>query len=132
MLEGALRALVVALAIGGGLALVNRAGRAGARLVLRAAEVTAVSGMAEIRARRGDLTGLAESRELERRARRRRRRDGLQALLWALWLVLPVIAGWLPAAYAVAAPLWLLPAPPVKEGEEGREGEGGVREVQRR
>jgi len=119
MLEGTLEAAVVLLAIGGGLALVNRAGRAGARLALRAAEVTAVSGMAEISARRGDLTALAERREMERRARELRRRDGIQALLWALWLVLPIAAGWLPAAYALAAPLWLLPSPPLREQGSG-------------
>ena len=117
MLEGLLRGLVVVLAVSGGLALLARALRAGARLMLWAAELTAVSGMAEISARRGDLTGLAERREMEERLRRRRRRAALRAVLWTLCLIVPIAAGWLPGAFALAAPLWLLPLPPVREEE---------------
>jgi hypothetical protein len=108
MLEGLLRGLVVVLAIAGGMALLSRALRSALRLLLRTGEVTAASGLVDISLRRGDLTTLAERRAQERRARRRRRRDGLLSLLWFAWLLVPVAGGWLPGAYALAAPLWLV------------------------
>ncbi|HEX2203900.1 MAG TPA: hypothetical protein VHG91_11405, partial [Longimicrobium sp.] len=69
MLEGALTGAVGVLSVAGGLALLWRAARSAARLLLRVAEVTAVAGMAEASARRGDLTGMQERRALERSAR---------------------------------------------------------------
>lgn len=110
MFEGLLRALVVVLAIVGAVALLSRAFRSTLRLLLRTGEVTAASGLVEISLRRGDLTTLEERRSQERRARLRRRRDGLLSLLWVAWLLVPIAGGWLPGAYALAAPLWLLPS----------------------
>src|SRR5690606_17576770 len=81
------------------------------RLGLTAAEESTAAGLAEVSARRGDLTGLAERNQAARKARRQRRRDLLLALAWLLWLFLPPFLGWAGQAYALAAPLWLV-APP--------------------
>lgn len=123
MLEPVLRGLVMVLALAGGIALFTRAVRYGIRMLLDTAEVTVVSGKVEVSARRGDLTGLTEGRELERRARIQRRRDGLLSLFWFFWLVIPITAGWLPSAYALAAPLWLLPAVPLRPSDRREMGE---------
>lgn len=100
--------LIAAVGVG---ALVSRLLRMMLRLGLRAAEVTATSGLAEISARQGDLTSLAERRAALARARRQARRDLLLSLLWLAWLVVPAFAPWTREAYALAAPLWLLPRP---------------------
>lgn len=101
--------LVLLLAFAGAAALVLRLLRMLLRLGLRAAEVTAASGMAEISARQGDLTSLAERQEALTRARRRARVEVALALLWLAWLAVPTFAPWTREAYALAAPLWLLP-----------------------
>jgi hypothetical protein len=95
-------------------ALVLRLGRAGMRLALRVAEVTAAKGLVEISLRRGDLTGLAERRTAERAARRGRGREAAIAGIWGLWLLIPLFTPWTLEAYAVAAPLWLLPGSTVR------------------
>jgi hypothetical protein len=100
---------VLLLAAIGGAALLSRLGRALLRVALRAAEVTAAKGLVEISMRRGDLTGLAERRVAERSARRNRRRELATGTLWAVWTVVPLFTPWALEAYAVAAPLWLLP-----------------------
>jgi hypothetical protein len=98
----------------GATALLTRLGRALLRVALRAAEVTAAKGLVEISMRRGDLTGLAERRVAERSARRGRRRELATGALWALWVVVPLFTPWALEAYAVAAPLWLLPGAPLR------------------
>lgn len=103
-----LQTLVTLCAILGGLALFGRALRTAIRATLRAAESTSASGLAAVSARRGDLTEMAERRRVERLARRRGLRDAAITGLWVSWLVLPLTMGWMPEAYAVAAPLWLL------------------------
>jgi hypothetical protein len=102
-------AAVLLLAPIGAAALLSRLGRALLRVALRAAEVTAAKGLVEIGMRRGDLTGLAERRVAERSARRSRRRELAAGAFWALWMVVPLFTHWALEAYAVAAPLWLLP-----------------------
>jgi hypothetical protein len=111
--------LVVILAIVGAVAILRGFARTALRLGIRAAEETAASGMAEVSARRGDLTGFAERQEAARAARRERRRDLLLSLLWLLWLAVPPMLGWVPQAYALAAPLWLA-APPNLRLPRGR------------
>lgn len=100
---------VFLLAIAGALAVVYRLVRALARLVLSFAEVTSASGLAEVSARRGDLTAMAEQRVHERLARRRQWGDLLYVLLWLGWLLLPPLISLAQPFYAAAAPLWLLP-----------------------
>jgi polyferredoxin len=106
--------VVVVLAAAGVLAVVYRLLRALARFVLAFAEVTAASGMAEISARRGDLTTLAERQATERTARQRQWKDLLYIALWLAWLLVPPLTAWPLALYAAAVPLWLLPYRPVR------------------
>lgn len=109
MAEGALAGVVLWVAVAGVLALIRRAFGSLLRLALHAAEATAASGLAEVSARRGDLTGLSERRAHRERARRLRRTELLLLSLWAGWIVVPALAGWTPDAYLPAALLWLLP-----------------------
>jgi hypothetical protein len=109
-----LQTLVLMLAIAGVGAILRSLARTVLRLGIGAAEESAATGMAEVNARRGDLTGLAERREAARSARRYRRLDVLQSLAWLLWLVVPPFAGLAPQAYAFAAPLWLIAAPRIR------------------
>ena len=97
------------LAVVGGFALAARLSRALVRLGLAAVEATAASGLAEVAARRGDLTGLAERRETEERARQGRLRAALVVVLWLLVLLVPPLTGWMREVYAAASMLWLLP-----------------------
>lgn len=102
------------LATAGAAALVYRLLRSLARAGLSTAELTAASGMAEVSARRGDLTSLAERREAERAARRQQRRDVVVGFGWLLCLTIPIFTPWAQALYAAASPLWLLPHRPVR------------------
>jgi cobalamin synthase len=106
--------VVVVLAVLGALALAYRLLRSVARLVLAFAEVTAASGIAEISARRGDLTALAEQQASERAARRRQWKDLLYILLWLAWLLVPPMTSLAQPFYVAAAALWLLPQRPIR------------------
>jgi hypothetical protein len=114
MLEELLTGLVTLMSVAGAAALVIRLVRSALRLALRAAEATAAAGLADVSARRGDITGMMERRAAEQGARRERRGALLLALLWLLWLVVPVFAGWAREAFAVAAVLWLAPQQPLR------------------
>jgi hypothetical protein len=114
MLEEALTGLVALMSIAGVVALVFRLLRSTARLALRAAEATTAAGLADVSARRGDVTGMIERRADERLARRERRGALLLGAFWLSWLVVPVFAGWAREAFALAAVLWLLPNQPLR------------------
>jgi hypothetical protein len=107
--------IIAILAVAGGTALVVRLVRSVLRLLLAAADVTAASGLAEVSARRGDLTAMAERRAAENRARRARIRSTVWALGWLAALVVPTVAGVAPAVYAIASVLWLLPRQPIRK-----------------
>jgi hypothetical protein len=112
--------MVGLLAFIGGAALVVRLLRASFRLALSAAEASAAGGLADVSARRGDVTGMMERRSAQSDARRARRAALASAALWIAWLVVPVYAGWVREAYALAAVLWLAPG-------AGRRGDGAAR-----
>jgi hypothetical protein len=114
MLETALTALVAVMSIAGAGALVVRLLRSGARLALCAAEANAATGLADVSARRGDVTGMMERRAAAQVARRERRGALALAFLWLVWLVVPVFAGWAREAFALAAVLWLVPNQPIR------------------
>jgi hypothetical protein len=101
--------ILTLMAVLGALAVAYRLLRALARLGVASAERTAASGLAEVSARRGDITSLGERRAHEQVARRRQRQDVLLVALWLAWLVVPPLIGWSQVVYAAAAPLWLLP-----------------------
>lgn len=106
--------LVELLAVVGAVALVLRLAKALLHLGVVAAELTAVSGLAEVSARSGDLTSMAERQAAERALRRSRQRARALVLVWLLLLVVPPMADVAPLVYAPAALLWLLPAAPVR------------------
>lgn len=123
MLEEALTGVVAILAFAGVVALVTRLLRAFARLALRAAEATAAAGLADLSARRGDVTAMIERQNAWKLARRDRRLAMAAAGVWLLWLALPPFAGVAREAYAVAALLWLVPRQPLaKRGAAERDG----------
>lgn len=106
--------ILVPLAIAGAVALVVRLFRSVARLGITAAEETAVSGVAENSARRGDLTTLLESQARARALRRARLREFGWAGGYIALLTVPALAGVAPVAYAASSLLWLLPRRPVR------------------
>ncbi len=106
--------ILTGLALAGALALLSRIVRSGARLALSASEAAAASGLAEVSARRGDLTAMTERRIAEKKARTHRRMGALELAFWIAWLVIPLIVGWAEVAFALAAPLWLLPKAPLR------------------
>ncbi len=106
--------LLGVLAILGGAALVYRLIRTLLRVGIAAVEATAASNLAEVSARRGDLSLLAERRETEQSARRSGLQNGLLAILWFLLLVLPLVLGWAREVYAIASLVWLLPRRPIR------------------
>ncbi|HEX2092077.1 MAG TPA: hypothetical protein VHG28_06725 [Longimicrobiaceae bacterium] len=116
-----LNVLLGLLAVAGCTALVFRIVRSLLRLGLAAAESTALSGMIEISARRGDLTGLAERRAQEQALRRARLRAAILLLVWTAALVVPPLVGWAREVYALAVLLWFLPASPVLVRRTGQE-----------
>ncbi|HEX5724080.1 MAG TPA: hypothetical protein VFX98_01370 [Longimicrobiaceae bacterium] len=107
-----LTALLLPLAVLGAAALFARLLRSLLRLGLNVAEGSAAAGLAEVSARRGDLTGMAERGELVRAIRRSRRRNAALALLWLAVIVVPILLGGVREVYAAASLLWLLPRRP--------------------
>jgi hypothetical protein len=107
-------ALTVLAAIGA-LALAVRLVRAvGGALLATAALVTARSA-GETSARRGDLTSMREGKGAERQAKAARNVATLTGLFWLAWLVTPLIFGLIPWGYALAAPLWFVPRPRLRQ-----------------
>src|SRR5688572_2875381 len=109
MIGDTLTGVVGFLTLLGAAALMLRLARSTVAVMLMAAAVAAASGMEQASARRGDLTSLTEARMKLRGARMRRRRQMILALAWGSWLAIPFVAGWGREAFALAAPLWLLP-----------------------
>jgi hypothetical protein len=106
--------VVLVLAVLGGVALGYRLLRRLVGFGLAFAEATAASQLAEISARRGDLTTLAERQANEQVARRRQWTDIAFAVLYLLWLIVPLFTEWTQPLYAAASPLWLLPRRPIR------------------
>jgi hypothetical protein len=64
---------------------------------------------AEARARRGDLTGMAEAQTWNRGARRARIRALALVALWLALLIAPAFTPWARELYAACSLLWLFP-----------------------
>ena len=95
------------LAAAGISAVLLRLVRALFRLIQRSGEAWIAAEAARSRARRGDLTGLDEAADLERRTRRARSRAILRTAAWVLFLVLPPFTPWTLELYAACSLLWL-------------------------
>jgi hypothetical protein len=113
-LLSALDALLPLLALVGAGAVGFRLLRALLRLGIAAAEVTAVSGLVDISARRGDLTALAERTRHAAAVRRIRRLSAGAVLVWIAALLVPAAAGWAREAFAASSLLWLVPTKPLR------------------
>jgi hypothetical protein len=109
MTEDAFSGLAALLALVGAAALIYRSIGGIFRLALRASQETAASGMAEVSASRGDVTGMLERQRLAESARRDRWRHSILTIAWILWFTLPMILGGARLAYALASVLWILP-----------------------
>jgi hypothetical protein len=107
-------ALLLLLAIAGVAALLMRNGRALLRVGLNTAEASAVSGLAEVSVRRGDLTGLMERRSMQAGLRSARRKNLASAAMYALLLIVPPLLGVGREVYAACSLLWFLPTRPVR------------------
>jgi hypothetical protein len=68
--------------------------------------------LAEVRARRGDLTGVSDAAEQRRAAHRYRMFALLSAAVWIGLLAVPPLTPWPAFLYAVYALLWLVPRRP--------------------
>jgi hypothetical protein len=62
--------------------------------------------LSRVRAQRGDLTGMAEARQVRRQARNRRRLQLARTGGWLLLLGLPLLTPWTRAVYASYAVGW--------------------------
>jgi hypothetical protein len=105
---------LLVLAVFGFVALAGRLGRSVLRLALNAAESTAATGLAEISERRGDITGMMETRNTAQALRRKRRLTVLAVVGCLLLIIVPPFAGVAREVYALCALLWLVPARPIR------------------
>jgi hypothetical protein len=64
----------------------------------------------EVRARRGDLTGMQELESQRRAARRSRMAATARLAGWSALLIAPALTPWTAALYACYSPLWLISA----------------------
>ncbi len=103
--------LVFALAALGFLAVARRVVVAGFRLLGRGVDRFVAGETAEVRARRGDLTGLAEASGRETTARRAQLASLGVFSFWVLLLVAPALTPWPRLLYAAYSALWLVPRP---------------------
>lgn len=100
---------VLLLAVAGFAAAALRAGIALLATLQSGAESFLASDLAEVRGRRGDLTGAAEAAELRVLARRRRLASLGFFFMWAGLLVIPPLTSWPQFLYALYSLLWLMP-----------------------
>lgn len=99
--------LLLILAAAGVSALLLRLARAVFRLIQRSGEAWIAAGAASSRQRRGDITGLDEAANLERRARTGRRNATLRVAFWLVVLLAPPFTPWTIEVYAACSLLWL-------------------------
>jgi len=103
-----MRALLAVLSVLGAIAVAGRLAGALLRALGRTAEHVAADHAADSRARRGDLTGLAEAGAWRTEARRRRRNAWLVGAFWAALLVVPLYASWPTYVFSAYALLWVV------------------------
>jgi hypothetical protein len=101
--------VILILAASGFLALLGRVVMALLRLLRGSAESFLASDVAEVRARRGDLTGLQEAKQWRGVMRRDRLRSAFRLGFWLLLLAGAPAAGFAREVYTACSVLWLLP-----------------------
>lgn len=115
MIEQLVVGIVDLLAAIGVVALAVRLGTALGRFMLGSAEIVAARSSIETNARRGDLTAMQEARQSVAEGRKLRVNSALLAVLWVLWIAIPPFLEIRGEAWALAAPLWLLPRQSIRE-----------------
>lgn len=107
-----MRVLLTVLAVLGFLAVLRRVLIAGFGLLGRGVDRVVAGEVAEVRARRGDLTGLSEA-DARRGDARRAQSAALAAFaFWVLLLIAPPLTPWPLVLYATCSLLWLIPRGP--------------------
>jgi hypothetical protein len=99
---------VVLLAVAGFLAALRGFAGAAVGLLVRGVEVVMAREETDIRARRGDITGLSAADEHRVLARRQRLRSAVAVGFWSALIVVPLLTPWTRWLYAAWSPLWLL------------------------
>lgn len=103
--------LLILLAIPGVLAVLLRLGWALVAAGKHSLEWYVARQITNQRAKRGDLSGLAEAKKVRDAAGRQQRRFGLHAAVWLLLLALPLFIPGAIIVYPFYSVLWLLPGP---------------------
>jgi hypothetical protein len=101
--------LLLVLAVLGFVAVARRAALALLGLLGRGVDRFLAGEVAEVRARRGDLTGLTDARNEEKSARRAQVAAVAIFSFWTILLVVPTLTPWPRPIYATYSVLWLLP-----------------------
>jgi hypothetical protein len=104
-----MRFLIVVLAVLGFAAIALRVALALLRLLRGGVEQYVATGVADVRARRGDLTGLSDASVQERRARRSQLVSVGILSFWLLLLIAPALTPWPATLYAAYCVFWLVP-----------------------
>jgi hypothetical protein len=99
------------LAVIGVLAVIAHAGRALFSLLRGGVDMFVAKDLHEVRAQRGDLTGMQEAVDLRRMGRQRRGIALVKLVLWIGLLIVPSFTSWALQMRAAYALLWLLPRP---------------------
>jgi hypothetical protein len=96
------------LAAAGIVAVLLRMGRAGLRAMVRGVDSYMKGEAIQLRARRGDLTGMADAERSHAVARKRKRTGLVQLGFWSALLVLPLFTPWTAPIYAAYSLLWVV------------------------
>lgn len=104
-----MRIVILLLAFAGGLAVLARVIRSLFRLLHRGIDAFVAREVADLRAQKGDLTGLADAARQRADARRRRLVAVAALSFWVVLLVAPPLTPWPELLYALYSVLWLIP-----------------------
>lgn len=104
-----MRYLVLLLAFFGVVAVLGRVLRALLRLLHRGIDTLVAGEVEDLRAQRGDLTGMADAAKQKAVARRGRLVAAAKFSFWIGLLVAPPLTPWPATLYAIYSVLWLVP-----------------------
>ncbi|MGH7504505.1 MAG: hypothetical protein ACRELX_02600 [Longimicrobiales bacterium] len=104
-----MRIVLLILAVVGIAAVLRHLATALLRLLRRGVDAFMADQVADVRARRGDLTGLSDAEVVRSQARRSRLAAVGTVSLWTALLVVPPLTSWPELVYACYNVLWLVP-----------------------
>ncbi len=108
--------IVRLLAVLGVLAVLARAVRAALSLLRGGVDMFLARDLHEVRAQRGDLTGMQDAAALRQTGRKRRTIAAAAVSLWVGLLIIPIFTPWPAFLYAAFTIFWLLPRRPAGSG----------------